>query len=96
MDIFCIYCTIEKCKIPEGTQTDTKFRIKGKGFKNPNSNIAGDFIFTVIVKTPKKLTKEQRELIVLLNIRREERSQIHSNYTYKLSQKIKEIVLNLE
>lgn len=53
----------EKCKIPEGTQTDTKFRIKGKGFKNPNSNIAGDFIFTVIVKTPKKLTKEQRDLM---------------------------------
>lgn len=55
--------TIEKCKIPEGTQTDTKFRIKGKGFKRLNSNVAGDFIFTVIVKTPKKLTKEQRELI---------------------------------
>lgn len=55
--------TKEKCKIPEGTQTDTKFRIKGKGFKNPNSNYAGDFIFTVIVKTPKKLTKEQRELM---------------------------------
>lgn len=55
--------TIEKCKIPEGTQTDTKFRIKGKGFKNPNSGYAGDFIFTVVVKTPKKLTKEQRELM---------------------------------
>ena len=53
----------EYCKIPEGTQTGTKFRIKGKGFKNPNSNYSGDFIFTVIVKTPKKLTKEQRELI---------------------------------
>ena len=32
--------TKEKCKIPEGTQTDTKFRIKGKGFKNPNSGYA--------------------------------------------------------
>ena len=55
--------TKEKCKIPEATQTGTKFRIKGKGFKNPNSNISGDFIFTVIVNTPKKLTKEQRELM---------------------------------
>ena len=26
----------------------------------------GDFIFTVTVKTPKKLTKEQRELLVQL------------------------------
>lgn len=55
--------TKEKCKIPEATQTGTKFRIKGKGFKNPNSSYAGDFIFTVIVQTPKKLTKEQRELM---------------------------------
>ena len=55
--------TKEKCKIPEGTQTDTKFRIKGKGFKNPNSGYAGDFIFTVVVRTPKRLTKEQRELM---------------------------------
>ena len=53
----------EMCRIPEGTQTDTKFRIKGKGFKNPNSNYAGDFIFTVIVKIPKRLTKEQRDLL---------------------------------
>ena len=55
--------SIEKCKIPEGTQTDTKFRIKGKGFKSPNSNYAGDFIFTVIVQTPKRLSKEQRDLL---------------------------------
>jgi len=54
---------IEKFKIPEGTQTDTKFRIRGKGFKSGNSTTYGDFIFTVIVKTPKKLTKEQRDLL---------------------------------
>lgn len=54
---------IEKFKIPEGTQTDTKFRIRGKGFRNGNSNSYGDFIFNVIVKTPKRLTKEQRELL---------------------------------
>ncbi len=53
----------EKFKIPEGTQTDTKFRIRGKGFKVGNSSNYGDFIFNVIVKTPKRLTKEQRELL---------------------------------
>jgi len=26
----------------------------------------GDFIFTVVVKTPKKLTKEQRDLLIEL------------------------------
>ena len=54
---------IEKFKIPEGTQTDTKFRIRGKGFKNGNTSTYGDFIFNVIVKTPKRLTKEQRDLL---------------------------------
>lgn len=53
----------EKYKIPEGTQTGTKFRIKQKGFTSINGRYKGDFIFTVIVQTPKKLTKEQRDLL---------------------------------
>ena len=56
----------EKYKIPEGTQTGSKFNIRNKGFKSINSNSTGDFIFTVIVQTPKKLSKEQRELLVKL------------------------------
>ena len=50
-------------KIPEGTQTGTKFAIKGKGFKSINRGYYGDLIFTVLVQTPKKLTKEQRTLL---------------------------------
>ena len=56
----------EKYKIPEGTQTGSKFNIRNKGFKSINSNSTGDFIFTVTVQTPKKLSKEQRELLVKL------------------------------
>ena len=56
----------EKYKIPEGTQTGSKFTIRNKGFKSINSNNIGDFIFTVIVQTPKRLSKEQRELLVQL------------------------------
>ena len=58
--------TKEKYKIPEGTQTGTKFAIKNKGFKSVNGNWRGDFVFTVIVQTPKKLTREQRELLTEL------------------------------
>ena len=58
--------TKEKYKIPEGTQTGSKFTIRNKGFKAINSNSAGDFVFTVTVQTPKKLTREQRELLVEL------------------------------
>lgn len=56
----------EKFKIPEGTQTGTRFRIKGKGFKAVNRNYEGDLIFTVEVQTPKRLSKEQRDLLMQL------------------------------
>ena len=52
----------EEYTISEGTQTGTKFTIKGKGFKRLNNTSSGDLIFTVQVQTPKRLSKEQREL----------------------------------
>lgn len=58
--------TKEKYKIPEGTETNTRFVIKNKGFKGVMTGWKGDFIFTVIVQVPKKLTQEQRNLLVEL------------------------------
>jgi len=58
--------TVEKYKIPEGTQSGTKFTIRSKGFKSVNGNWRGDFIFTVTVQIPKKLTGEQRDLLMKL------------------------------
>ena len=58
--------TKEKYKIPEGTQTGSRYTIKGRGFKSLNSSYVGNFIFKVVVQTPKKLTKEQRDLLVEL------------------------------
>ena len=58
--------SIEKYKIPEGTQTGTKFIIKNKGFKSLNGNYQGDFIFTVQVQVPKHLSKEQRDILMQL------------------------------
>ena len=55
--------TTETYRIPEGTQTGTKFTIRGKGFKSVNTSSQGDFIFTIVVQTPKKLTQEQRNLL---------------------------------
>ena len=52
----------EDFTISEGTQTGTKFSIRGKGFKRLNSNACGDLVFTVQIQTPKRLTKQQREL----------------------------------
>ena len=56
----------ERYRIPEGTQTGTKFTIRNKGFKVVNSSAQGDFVFTVNVQIPKRLTKEQRDLMMEL------------------------------
>ena len=58
--------TKEIFKIPEGTQTGTKFTIKNKGFKSLNSTNQGNFVFAVQVQVPKRLSKEQRDLLTEL------------------------------
>ena len=58
--------TQEIYRIPDGTQTGTRFSIRNKGFKNINGNSNGDFIFTVQVQVPKRLTKEQRDILTEL------------------------------
>ena len=56
----------EKYIIPEGTQSGTSFTIRNKGFKAVNGSYQGDFVFTVQVQIPKRLTKEQREILLEL------------------------------
>ena len=50
----------ESYKIPEGTQSGTTFRLRGKGMPDVSGRGRGDLFFTVQAVTPKKLTKEQR------------------------------------
>jgi molecular chaperone DnaJ len=50
----------ESFKIPEGTQSGTTFRLRGKGMPDVSGRGRGDLYFTVQAVTPKKLTKEQR------------------------------------
>ena len=50
-------------KVPEGTQSGTTFRLRGKGMPDVSGRGRGDLFFTVQAVTPKKLTKEQRALL---------------------------------
>jgi molecular chaperone DnaJ len=52
-----------KLKIPEGTQSGKEFVIRGKGVPYLNEHGRGDLVVRVMVQTPKKLNKVQRELI---------------------------------
>ena len=49
--------------LPEGTQTGTVFTLREKGIPVVGSRRRGDQRFTVVVETPTKLTKEQKELL---------------------------------
>lgn len=56
----------EKLKIPEGTDTGTMLRIKGKGLPDVSGRGKGDLLVTVQAVTPKKLSREQRRLFAEL------------------------------
>ncbi|MES1262415.1 MAG: molecular chaperone DnaJ [Acidobacteriota bacterium] len=49
-------------EIPEGTQSGAELRLKGKGVAEVQGRGRGDLIVQVIVKTPTRLTKEQRKI----------------------------------
>jgi molecular chaperone DnaJ len=52
-----------KLKIPAGTQTGTKFRLKGKGVPNVRGYGVGDQHIIVRIITPTKLTEKQKQLL---------------------------------
>ena len=51
-------------KIPAGTQSETNFRLRGKGVPHLNGNGNGDEHVTVHVHTPKSLNKRQKEAMM--------------------------------
>jgi molecular chaperone DnaJ len=52
-----------KLKIPAGTQTGTKFRLRGHGVPYLNRSGKGDQHVNVVVVTPTKLDDRQKELL---------------------------------
>ncbi|MBS4199724.1 molecular chaperone DnaJ [Bacillus sp. FJAT-49732] len=52
-----------KLKIPAGTQTGTRFRLRGKGVHNVRGYGTGDQHIHVKVITPTKLTEQQKQML---------------------------------
>ena len=52
-----------KYDLPEGTQTGTTFRLKGKGIPSLNGRGRGDQYVTVYIETPRNLNREQKEAL---------------------------------
>ncbi len=53
----------EKLKIPPGSQTGQIFKLRGKGVANLNRIGRGDEIIRLVVVTPEKLSKKQKQLL---------------------------------
>ena len=52
-----------KYDLPEGTQSGTTFRLKGKGIPSINGRGRGDQYVTVYIETPRNLNKEQKDAL---------------------------------
>jgi len=52
-----------RMKIPAGTQSGTDFKLSGHGVPHMRSESRGPHIVTIVVDTPTKLTKQQKELL---------------------------------
>jgi molecular chaperone DnaJ len=52
-----------KLYIPDGTQSGTVFKLKGKGIEHLQGRGRGDQLVEVVVKTPKSLSRKQKELL---------------------------------
>lgn len=53
----------QEYSIPDGTQTGTVFRIKGKGIPFLNGRGRGDHLLKVVIEVPKHLSEEQKKLL---------------------------------
>ena len=57
-----------KLKIPEGTQSGTVFRLKGRGVPHVQGSGRGDHLVEAIVETPKNLNRRQKDLLKELGL----------------------------
>ncbi|MBQ7779582.1 MAG: molecular chaperone DnaJ [Clostridia bacterium] len=52
-----------KFNIPEGTQTGTRFTVKGEGVVSPRNGKKGDLVFETTVEVPKNLSEKQKDAL---------------------------------
>lgn len=62
-DVPSLYNHTVRLTIPEGTQNEKIFRVKGEGFPNVHGSGRGDLLVKIFVETPTKLTSRQKEIL---------------------------------
>lgn len=59
---------VERLEVPEGTQSGSVFRIRGKGLPSLDGRGQGDLYVMIHVIVPSRLTREQRRLLEMLGV----------------------------
>lgn len=59
---------VVKLKIPEGTQSGTVFKLKGKGVEKLQGRGKGDHFIEIKIRTPKNLSRKQKDLLKELDL----------------------------
>ncbi len=68
-------------KIPAGTQSNTMFKLRGRGMPEMNTKVRGDLLTRVMVEVPTKLNAEQRQkLEEFAALCGEENSPLHKSF----------------
>ncbi len=65
-------------KIPEGTQGGRRFRLRGLGVQSVRGGGTGDLLCTVVVETPVKLSRKQKDLLLQFGASLEGSGERHS------------------
>jgi molecular chaperone DnaJ len=56
-----------RARVPPGTQGGQRFRLRGKGVRDPRTDSTGDHLYTVKIVVPKNLTPAGREAAALFD-----------------------------
>ena len=78
-----------RLNIPAGTQSETQFRLKGKGMRVLRSDVRGDMFVQLAVETPVSLSKKQKDL--LKKFESESSHEKHSPESHGFFDKVKDL-----
>jgi molecular chaperone DnaJ len=65
----------EEIQVPAGTQSNTRFRLRGKGMPNIRGGNRGDEYVRILVQVPTNLSSEQKRLLQEFAEKSDERRQ---------------------
>ncbi|MCK5211372.1 molecular chaperone DnaJ [Candidatus Parcubacteria bacterium] len=67
IDIETVYGSV-KLKIPAGAESGTVYKLRNKGIERLQGSGKGDHLVTINIKTPRNLSRKQKELLRELNL----------------------------